>query len=192
MNVIQCPACSCEPSHQVGTLVCLGSRCRTVLRVARAHGIDGAAVLRNRCEMWLPMAGFEERYEISSRGRVRSLCTGRILKTPCTGNDYPQVEIEGRTFRVHILLAKTFLGRPLPGRIALHHNDCKSDNRIANIRWGTYRENYADALRNGRRPLGRPPEFGQSRPQINGERRNASRGREVPAKGVQPLTGARP
>ena len=145
-----CHACSREPSNRRGTLVRLGNRCRAVLRVARARGIDGAVVLRNRREMWLPIVGFAEHYEISSRGRVRSLRTGRILKTPCTGRDYPQVELDGRTYRVHILMVKTFLGRRRPGQIALHHNDRKSDNRIANLRWGTYRENYADAVRNGR------------------------------------------
>jgi hypothetical protein len=154
-SMLLCPACSREPSNSSGGLVCLGDRCRAVLRVARAHGINGASVLRNRVEMWLPIVGFGGDYEISTRGRVWSVRYHRFLKTPCTGRDYPQVELDGRTYRVHILMAETFLGRRQRGRIALHHNDRKSDNRIINIRWGSHRDNYADALRNGRRPLGR-------------------------------------
>ena len=105
--------------------------------------------------MWLPIVRFEGRYEISSRGRVRSCRTGRILKTPATGPFYPMVELDGRTYRVHILQALTFLGPRPPGKLALHWNDRKTDLRIANIRWGSHRENYEDALRNGRKPFGR-------------------------------------
>jgi hypothetical protein len=114
--------------------------------------------------MWLPIVGFEERYAISSRGRVLALRTGRILKTPCTGRDYPQVELNGRTYRVHILMAETFLGRRRAGRIALHHNDRKADNRIVNVRWGSRRENYADAVRNGRIRRPGQPAISDSRP----------------------------
>jgi len=65
------------------------------------------------------------------------------------------VELDGRTYRVHILQALTFLGPRPPGKLALHWNDRKTDLRIANIRWGSHRENYEDALRNGRKPFGR-------------------------------------
>ena len=33
-------------------------------------------------------------------------------------------------------------------------NDVKTDNRIANLVWGTKAENTADAMRNGRNPRG--------------------------------------
>jgi hypothetical protein len=82
-----------------GGIVGLGARCRAILRVARAHGIDGAGVLRDYCEMWLPIIGLEGRYDVSSRGRVRSVKTGRILKTPATGPFYPMVALDGRTYR---------------------------------------------------------------------------------------------
>jgi hypothetical protein len=92
-----CPPCSREPSNQLQTVICLGSRCKAVLRVARAHGIDGAAVLQDQCEMWLPVVGFEDEYE-ASQGRVRSLRTGRILKTPCKRARLP----DGRNGRSHL------------------------------------------------------------------------------------------
>jgi hypothetical protein len=93
-----------------------------VLAVARAHGIDDGAVLRDEAEMWLRVADFEDHYEVSRRDGVRSIRTGRILRTPSKGDDYPRVEMDGRTYRVHILMAKAFLG-PLPdGRVgALTH-----------------------------------------------------------------------
>jgi len=186
LGVIQCPACSREPSNRAGALVLLGNRCKAVLRVARAHDIDGADVLHDRREMWLPMARFEDRYGISSRGRVRSLRTGRILKTPCTGKDYPQVELDGSTYRVHILMAETFLGPRPEGWVgALHFNDRKSDNRIANIRWGTYRENYADAVRNGRIRRRRPI----AGPEINGDGRNHPTGPPIQTGGKSRYSG---
>jgi hypothetical protein len=150
-RVALCHACQSEPSRSVGTVVRLGSTCVAVLRVARAHGIDGAAVLSNKREMWLPITGFETRYDVSSRGRVRSRKTGRILKTPATGPFYPMVELDGRTYRVHIVMALAFLGPRQPGMYALHWNDRKTDLRISNIRWGTARQNYWDSVRNGHR-----------------------------------------
>ena len=164
-----CSACLSEPPTRLGSIVCLGTRCRAVLRVARAHGIDGALVLLDAYEMWLPITGLEGRYEVSSRSRIRSIRTGRILKTPCTGRDYPMVELDGRTYRVHILMAEAFLGPRPQSRIALHHNDSKSDGRISNVRWGSYRENYADAVRNGRIRRPGQPAIAIPGPQINAD-----------------------
>jgi hypothetical protein len=122
VNLTQCPACSSEPSHQRGTLVRLGSRCKAVLAVARAHGIADGAVLRDEAEMWLPVVDFEDHYEVSRRDGVRSIRTGRILRTPSKGDDYPRVEIDGRAYRVHILMAKAFFGPRPDGRVgALTH-----------------------------------------------------------------------
>lgn len=52
--------------------------------------------------------------------------------------------------RVHRLLAEAFIPNPDNLPCVLHYNDIRSDNRIENLRWGTQKENSADAIRNGK------------------------------------------
>lgn len=58
---------------------------------------------------------------------------------------------DGRPVFVHTLVATAFHGRCPDGLECLHHNDVPDDNTPGNLRWGTTRENVADAMRNGRR-----------------------------------------
>ena len=58
----------------------------------------------------------------------------------------------GRRFSgyVHRLVLEAFVGPPpFKGAIGRHLNDKPTDNRIANLRWGTGRDNLRDAARNG-------------------------------------------
>lgn len=113
-------------------------------------------------EEWRPIAGFEGYYEVSSLGRVRSLdrivpqrpgftrfAKGVILSTPLSAG-YPQVTLRApglvRYVKVHILVAEAFLGLRPDGHQVLHGNADKTDNRVANLRWGTPKENYLDAV----------------------------------------------
>lgn len=107
-------------------------------------------------------------YEVSNLGRVRSKnrvvhdsrgrsrrLKGRVLK-PAT-NKCKRVSVGltegGRTWSVQVshMVAETFI-RLRTGRhdVVRHLNDDPTDNRLANLRIGTYAENSQDALRNGR------------------------------------------
>lgn len=55
-----------------------------------------------------------------------------------------------RLYRVHRLVGKAFLPNPEGHPLLRHLNDVKTDNRVENLKWGTHRENMADAVRNGR------------------------------------------
>lgn len=111
---------------------------------------------------WLPVVGFEDAYEVSSLGQVRSLDRyshglrrGRVLKAHIgAGNGYPYVTLyrtpEKRRANVHVLVLEAFVGpRPL-GMEALHDNGDRADARVSNLRWGTHGENIADVVRHGR------------------------------------------
>jgi hypothetical protein len=114
--------------------------------------------------------GFEGFYEVSDQGRVRSLerqvkkwdgfrtVKARELKPHKKSNGYLDVTLfrENRRFikGIHCLVAEAFLEKPLGADRVLHNNDIKTDNRLANLRWGTHQENMKDAIRNGRCPKG--------------------------------------
>lgn len=104
------------------------------------------------CEIWKPVVGNENRFSVSSLGRVRAekkqfgkrIIESRILKTHLGKNSgYVQVgiEIDGkRTPRsVHRLMARAFLG--ISDLVVNHINADKTDNRIENLEYVSIREN---------------------------------------------------
>lgn len=116
------------------------------------------------------MTGFEGAYEVSDRGRVRSL-TREVQYTPKNRRSYvrthkgkmlapkpmgkcPYIYItigpHPRTPKsvAHIVL-EAFVGPRPEGQVSRHLNDIHTDNRLVNLAWGTYAENVADAKRNG-------------------------------------------
>lgn len=99
-------------------------------------------------EVWLPAWGFEDHYEVSTHGRVRNRRTGRIL---AASGRYPSVSLAGRTVAIHQLMGETFLGGAWPGQVVLHDDDDKSNNWIANLRYGSHGNNLRDAHRHGAR-----------------------------------------
>jgi len=129
-------------------------------------------------EIWKDVAGYEGAYQVSDRGRVRSVARkawngqawhthkGRILKQSVAGKmQYRQVALckdcKAKTQRVHALVAKAFLG-PCPGeygkkagQYGINHIDSDtSNNRAENLEWATAKENLNHAYRtNGQTPL---------------------------------------
>src|SRR5512139_4065704 len=108
-------------------------------------------------ERWLPVPGYEGAYEVSDRGRMRSLAGGRrsggILKHRLTRGYHHVGLYKGgkvRTHRVHRLVLTAFVGPPPDGMVALHRDDDQDNNTLANLYWGTLLQNSADLKRNGR------------------------------------------
>lgn len=106
-------------------------------------------------ERWKAMPGFEGYYEISNKGRVKSIFwSGRILKPMCNGNGYmyftPIKNKDGdkRNYYIHRAVAETFISNPLNKEEVNHKNLNKSDNRIDNLEWVTRKENARHARRN--------------------------------------------
>lgn len=110
-------------------------------------------------EEWKPIEGYENYYEISNYGRIKSLphkwvgfgkninCKTkskiRITKTNKTG--YEQVVLfkngTSKTFLVHRLVAMAFIPNPdnLP---CVNHKDCiKTNNFVSNLEWCSYEYN---------------------------------------------------
>lgn len=118
-------------------------------------------------EEWRPVVGWEEYYEVSDRGQVRSL--DRTRPNPLTGGmsvhagklipprmnrgGYPQVNLYRpgyrRTRPVHRLVAEAFIPNPEGLPIVLHGESGSLDNSVFNLRWGTNSDNMKDRIRDG-------------------------------------------
>jgi len=132
--------------------------------------MSGAACLAVPEEEWRVVPGFDDRYEVSNRGRVRSWRTrGRlccraaephILPARDDGKGYRHVKLTHSVLgklsvAVHHLVLAAFV-RPRPADLVCDHiNADRSDNRVENLRWVTPPENIAHAAALGRMD-GRP------------------------------------
>jgi len=106
-------------------------------------------------EEWRLSAGS---YEVSNLGRVRHVQTRRVRVLRLDPNGYLALNIwiDGRLTRkkVHLLVLEAFGGRRPEGKVARHLNGDATDNRIANLVWGTPAENMQDCIRHGRTQRG--------------------------------------
>jgi len=110
-------------------------------------------------EIWKPILGWEDLYEVSTRGRVRSLDRpgggrGRILVG--WGHTYLAVTLSGNGIAVgravHRLVAEAFWPNPDDLPLVRHLNGDIHDNNMFNLEWGTQADNMEDARRHGTRP----------------------------------------
>ena len=115
-------------------------------------------------EIWKAVPGYEDYYEVSTQGRVRSLdrvisrSDGTIAKLKgklrsqrlCQG--YPNVTLHKEhkrwTAKVHRLVAITFLGE-FPDLQVNHIDGCRTNNNINNLEWVTPAENMKNAIDRG-------------------------------------------
>lgn len=120
-------------------------------------------------EVWKPVPGYEGAYEVSDHGRVRSLdrkiatcpkgtayrrlVRGRVLATSAHPGGYRLVHLwqDGRVraTTVHALVAAAFLGPCPSGQEVRHKNGVAGGHGLANLEYGTRKENHADKRRHG-------------------------------------------
>lgn len=123
-------------------------------------------------ERWRPIQGFEDLYEVSNLGNVRSLDRvvslrggatqvrrGRVLKLNVQPKGTKRVDLcteDGirKQFSVHRLVASAFIPNPESLPVVMHLDDNPSNNLVGNLRWGTQQDNVDDMMTKGR---GVPP-----------------------------------
>ena len=117
-------------------------------------------------EEWRAVVGYEELYEVSNQGQVRSVnrtrkgryeCSakvrGQMLK-PMNQNGYLLATLRKdgiqKHWRIHRLVADAFIPNENPERNLVNHIDGdKSNNNVTNLEWCTYSENAVHAISNG-------------------------------------------
>jgi len=114
-------------------------------------------------ERWRIIDEYNEMYEISDRGRVRTWKNNRHgrLKNPrplklwenaCGRYNTTTLHKDGKStsYLVHRLVAKAFIGQIPDGYIVCHKDDVGTNNSLENLYIGTFKDNSADTLRNGK------------------------------------------
>lgn len=123
-------------------------------------------------ENWKNIPGYEGRYQVSDRGRVRSLdhlvrlvsragteilrtSPGRLLKPgTCDRHGHCSVAIgRGNSQMVHSLVAQAFIGPRPPKHDVAHLNGNGADNRLENLAYVTRSENNRHVVFHGRRAI---------------------------------------
>lgn len=121
-------------------------------------------------EEWKAVPGFEDLYEVSSAGLIRSLPRpginnknriygGKNISPSVRKKDgYLVVSLHksGRQVQrnLHQLVAQAFHGPAPHGYECCHNNGIKADCRKENLRWGTKLENSSDKYLHGTMPIG--------------------------------------
>lgn len=125
-------------------------------------------------EKWLPVVGYESLYEVSNFGNVRRLPTIQInsrgIKRKLKGHIVPiykkarylycDLTNNGITkhYRVHILVAKSFIPNPNDLPEVNHKDENKLNNNVDNLEWcdRIYNANYGNATKKIAKALGKP------------------------------------
>lgn len=116
-------------------------------------------------EEWRAIPGRDGIYEVSDRGRVRSLdhvdpwgnhISGKLLAPYPDDHGYLRVTLGADEYhtprkirRVHVIVLEAFVGPRPAGMYACHDNDIKDDNRLVNLRWASPSGNQHDSVKNG-------------------------------------------
>lgn len=118
---------------------------------------------------WMPIKGFEDAYEVSDQGEIRSIGRmrkrgagqswqeGQLMKQWTQGSYlYCDLRKNGTKTkaRVHVVVLEAFIGKRPSGMLACHNNGDPLDNRLCNLRWATAQENMADKLKHGTHKFG--------------------------------------
>ncbi|MFQ9297753.1 MAG: NUMOD4 domain-containing protein [Clostridia bacterium] len=100
-------------------------------------------------EIWKDIKGYENLYKISSLGNVYSLINNKKRKLKLSKAGYLIIDLykngEGKWYRVHRLVAETFIPNPNNYPIVLHLDNNKTNNNYINLKWGTVQENTQQA-----------------------------------------------
>lgn len=97
-------------------------------------------------EKWLDVKGYENGYQVSNTGQVKSLKSNKILKPSKNSLGYRTVSLcsntQKKTFSIHTLVWRTFQSSEVvAGYVVDHKDNDKANNSLDNLQYITCREN---------------------------------------------------
>ena len=99
----------------------------------------------NELTNFVDLIGYEEKYQISTEYPyvVKNNKTNNIVKESINNAGYVQINIDGKCFPKHRIIALQFIKNddPLNKNEIDHINSNKLDNNITNLQWVTHSEN---------------------------------------------------
>lgn len=115
-------------------------------------------------EKWKDIIGFEQYYEISNLGRIKSkdrftnhnygglkLQKGK-LRNPTKAGKYLKIDLYpgNKQFTIHRLVAQHFIDNPNGYDIVMHIDNNPHNNSVDNLKWGTYSMNAQQCVKDNR------------------------------------------
>lgn len=105
-------------------------------------------------EQWSDIKGYEGYYRISNTGKIYSIKSNIMLKQSNSNKGYHSVKLQRngikKMYRVHRLVAMTFIPNPT-GLLEVNHIDeDKSNNLVTNLEWMSHTDNVNHGTRNKR------------------------------------------
>ena len=96
-------------------------------------------------EIWIDINGYEGLYQVSDKGNVKSLISGKLLKQIYNKGGYMRVCLyknhKGILKSVHRLVADAFIPNEEMLPCVNHKDENPSNNSVENLEWCTYRYN---------------------------------------------------
>jgi len=109
-------------------------------------------------ERWRPVKGHSSNYFVSDMGRVLTTSQygvkGRtaVMKPGLDPSGYWRTVMDGKTVKVHRLVAEAWIPNPLNRPMVNHLDNDPKNNKMENLEWATAKENHLHSIRQGRQP----------------------------------------
>lgn len=96
-------------------------------------------------EIWRPVVGLEDAYEVSNFGEIRNIKTSLLRRLNKDRKGYLYASLwknnKGKCVKAHRAVAEAFIPNPL-NKPQVNHKDCNvSNNHVSNLEWCTPKEN---------------------------------------------------
>lgn len=117
-------------------------------------------------EVWKDIEGYEGMYQVSNRGRIKSLARERNIGRKTKGDSLIGLYKHNgyiitilcknsirHTFSVHRLVGKAFIPNPENKPCINHKDENRENNNVENLEWCTYKYNDNYGTRNARAGL---------------------------------------
>lgn len=96
-------------------------------------------------ELWRDIPEYEGLYQVSSLGRIYSFISNKILSPSGTGDGYLKIKLVKnkvtKSYKVHRLVAISFIPNPNNLPQVNHINRKRDDNRVENLEWINNKDN---------------------------------------------------